>query len=181
MTASVAFQYSSALMKVTTTQQQIEESLNAFQNLVQLLNQSPELDHFLSSPIYSDDAKKQLLTKLLKTESEKNVLLFLFLLIDKKRMTFLKAILQKYTLLAKQKLGIEEVKLITAIPLEHHVEMQLKNKLEKFFQKKIEIIAQVSPEIIGGAIFIIGQRIVDYSIRNRLTKIKEDLLAIKLK
>lgn len=181
MTASIALQYSNSLMKLTTTHAQIEEFLNDFQHLSQLLDQHPKLTLFLASPIFSDAAKKELLMKLFEKKINNNLLHFLFLLIDKKRMPFLKEISQEYSLLAKEKLKIEEVQIITAVPLENKVQEQLKKQLERFLQKRIEMQAQVAPEIIGGAIFIIGQKIIDHSIKNRLTKIKEDLLAVKLK
>ena len=60
---SVTTPYADALLQVVNENSQTEEMVSEVKQLLELLNNSPELEKALSSPILETDAKKKLLLK----------------------------------------------------------------------------------------------------------------------
>lgn len=182
MTATtIASRYSRALLKLAFSHNKLEDYLKSLQHLIHALNDSPALFKFLCSPVYSIKAQQNVLERLFIDKIDSSLLHFLFILLDHKRFALLKEIVAHYHIAVKKELGIIEAQVTTAIPLEETLREKLQHKLENLYQKKVEIQSIVSPTIMGGTILVIGHQIADDSIKTRLAKIKEDLLAVKLK
>jgi F-type H+-transporting ATPase subunit delta len=56
----------------------------------------------------------------------------------------------------------------------------LKTKLEKKTGRKILLLPEVKPELLGGMVVILKDQIIDGSVRQRLNELKEQLLAVKV-
>lgn len=61
------------------------------------------------------------------------------------------------------------------MPEKYYVELQ--KVLEKVTNKKVVVVRKQDPEIIAGVITRVGDKVFDGSVRNRLTELKEQLLA----
>jgi F-type H+-transporting ATPase subunit delta len=80
--------------------------------------------------------------------------------------------------LVKEDQGILQARVITARALDPVFKNRLKEELEKSTNKKIEMILKIDPQIIGGIIVILGNKIIDRSIRHQLDELKEEMLAL---
>jgi F-type H+-transporting ATPase subunit delta len=49
-------------------------------------------------------------------------------------------------------------------------------ELEKALSKKVRIVRSVEPEILGGLVVRVGDRIADKSIRSMLNRLRDQLL-----
>jgi F-type H+-transporting ATPase subunit delta len=151
----------------------LEKRLSDFESLVRLFKTIPNFLHVFKSPQIDLEEKKELLKTALNGDFDPHYLDFLFYLIDKKKLNNLEQIAADYRSKVNQALGISEIKVMTAIPLSADSEAHLKEKLEKELKSKVKFNKEVDPKLIGGLILVMGNKMVDWSVAERLKKMKE--------
>lgn len=167
----VATHYAKVLFELDKEREDLEKRVKDFRTLLALLNENPKLKQVLESPIINVEDRKQALGQLFDTK----FLHFLYYLLEKGRFIYLDLIADEFRIMVDEHLGIWEVNLLTAVPIDSTNEIRLKERLEAAFQKKIQISKQVDPKIIAGAILMIDNQMLDWSVENRLKKLKENL------
>jgi F-type H+-transporting ATPase subunit delta len=147
----------------------IKEDLREF---VDLFQKNRDLRHYLIHPQISLDEKKSLLEKLI---AEKKGISFLLYVIEKKILKLLPLIFKSYQKLIQESRGQLAVTLITAIPIDASIINPLKKRLDQALQKQSLITTAVDKQILGGIILIFDHRMIDYSTRGRLNRLKKFL------
>lgn len=175
-TYAVASHYSQALFKIASSKEQLEKHLSELEKIIDLLKAYPQLQQILSNPSVENEKKKKVLQDLLLNKIDGQILNFLLLLIDKGRFDDLWDISKKYRQLVQKELGILNAHLITAVPIDVKLKEKVKSKLEQFYRKRIEFQDSVDPQIIGGMILMVDNQMIDHSIKNRLSRLKQNLL-----
>ena len=145
-----------------------------------LWEKNAELRTFLEAPQISGEEKDKLLQTTFKGKISELLLQFLLFLLSKGRLENIFGINTQYDRLLKEKEGLVEAQVITASPLDEGLYASLKSKMEKKTGKKVSLIFKLDPEIIGGIRVIVGNQIIDHSIRTELDKLREDLLSLKV-
>lgn len=176
----IAKRYATALFNAALEAKVVDEVNNdaaAFRNL---LSDNPSLRGFLLSPQVLTKDKKSILEKALKGRATDLFVRFLILLIDKKRFPSVEGIVDGYRYLCERHQGILEVKAITAIPLDEGLKQKTMRKLEQETGKKIRLAADVDPEIIGGMILVMEDKIIDGSVRYKIEKLMRELDEIRV-
>lgn len=100
------------------------------------------------------------------------------LIIDRRREFFLQDIYKAYLALLDKEENILEVEVLSAISLPEELRVKLEEKLKTLSGSKIRIKEQVDPEIIGGLIIKIGDRLIDGSIRKDLESLRNQIVQI---
>jgi F-type H+-transporting ATPase subunit delta len=100
---------------------------------------------------------------------------FFYLLIDKRRENLLPNIQREFKLLADQARNIVEARVTSAAPLSKSQEERLHKELVRITGKDVRIVQEVRPEIIGGVIVQIGDRVMDGSVAYKLSQIRLSL------
>lgn len=173
----LARRYAKALLEIGKEKNQVaqyQKELSAFAEAVARVS---ELKDCLTSPLYSAEEIKPIIGALTKklslSDTVKN---FLFLLVDKRRAHYLPDIVESFNDLANDFFGYARASVITAAPLVAMEYDNLKKTLEAVTKKKILLDAKVDPQIIGGVIAEVGDKVFDGSIRTQLQKIGETLI-----
>lgn len=173
---TIAIRYAKALFDLDRKKEDIEIQLLNFKSLMQLFDDHPDKLKYLQTPHIKLDDKKKLLQNSLSKEVSPLFFNFLIYLIEKRRLKEIRQIDKEFRLLVNEYLGIWDAKITTAVPLEPDIEEKLKQKLENFYHFKIKVSKEVDPSIIGGAILVVGNEMIDWSLSSRLKKMKEKLL-----
>ena len=71
--------------------------------------------------------------------------------------------------------GAELIEVTTAIPLDEKDKLELSQRLTDIVEKPIILKAMVDPDIIGGIIIKVGDKIIDGSMRTKLVELKKEL------
>lgn len=175
----IAATYSRALFYLTASDDVLEKRLSDLEEVLELLKQFPDLRHILVAPQIETKQKGELLKKILGGSIDPVVMNFLFCVLDKGRFNCLPQIVRQYHRMVKSKLGILEIRFITAMEINSGFTDVLKAKLEKMYNTKIQIKEEIDPRIIGGAILVINNQMMDFSLKTRLNRLKNSLLAKK--
>lgn len=174
---TIALRYAKALFDLDHSKENLEKRCNNFKFLQELFEKNPKLKKFLLAPQITLSEKENFLQLDLKNEFDQTFFHFLIFLIKQRRLNDLTQIGLEYRLIVDQFLNMWEAKITTAVPLEAQTEAVLKQKLENFYHIKVKINNEVDPKIIGGAILVVANEMIDWSVASRLKKLKEDLVA----
>lgn len=180
ISSEVGKKYASALFKLTKKDNLTDSVLGEFRSILEILSANPGFKDFLDAPQILDKNKKNLLKDLFKGKISEVLLSFLTLLVDRKRIAYLLDMFPEYERMAKEDKGIVMAEVTTAIPTDEALYHRLKEKLEGKTKKKIEMINKVDPEIIGGVVVILGDKIIDHSIRHQLAQLRERVSQIRV-
>jgi F-type H+-transporting ATPase subunit delta len=71
--------------------------------------------------------------------------------------------------------GIEQAEVTTAVPLDEKDRQQLAERLGAITGKKVIMTVHVDPDIIGGVVAKVGEKIIDGSTRSQLAAMKNEL------
>lgn len=71
----------------------------------------------------------------------------------------------------------ERAVVMTAVPLDSQQEERLRQQLSKLLDKEVILSTQVEPQILGGLVARVGDRMVDGSTRGRLLDLRKSLMA----
>ena len=135
-----------------------------------------ETKEFLQNPIINPSKKEEIFHKMLGGNVEDITLYLLDLIVKNGRETFIPAIARNFIHETKKFKGITETILTTAIAVDEKVTKQITGLISDVFRTKVELKENIDPEIVGGFILQIDDNYIDASIRNKLRKIKKELI-----
>lgn len=146
-------------------------------DLAGLLRTVPRMAQALKSPLISVEEKKAVLGKTLEQMPAADATMrnFCFLLADKGRLGALGEIADYYGMMLDEANGVLRGKVITAVRLSPQRQLEVKETLRKKLGKDIELAFSVDPEILGGMVLTVGDRVLDSSLRAQLGILRETL------
>ena len=102
---------------------------------------------------------------------------FLAVLISHERLGSLDEILQQYQAEMNRRLSIAEAEIVTARPLEEKEQQAMVSRVAELAGTQINATFREDASLLGGAIIRIGSTIYDGSVRGRLDRLQERLVA----
>lgn len=174
--AMIARRYAAALFALG--REQGEEALGRYNEDLQALNGQlqavPALASVLQSPVITTTEKKAVLGGVLKKmKVDQTVRNFCLLLADKERLACLGDIVRCYGTLLDEARGILRGRLTTAVELTEERQAALKAELEQKAGTPIELGFEVDPDILGGIVLTVGDKVLDASLRAQLAILRE--------
>jgi F-type H+-transporting ATPase subunit delta len=174
----VARRYALALFK--SAGGKLDAYFDEARDLLSLWQKEPAFSRLLLAPHLLTEEKKAFLERFLKGRVEPVWLGFFTLLIAKGRIGAFPKIAEAFILMAEEAKGIVRARAQSAKPLSSLETENLKSRLEKKTGKKVMVLPEVKPELLGGMVVILKDQIIDGSVRQRLTELRERLLAVKV-
>ncbi|AGA70827.1 ATP synthase F1 subcomplex delta subunit [Desulfitobacterium dichloroeliminans LMG P-21439] len=171
---AIAHRYAQALFEIAL-QGNLDAIEAELQELTQLFEQNAEVAHVLYHPHISLSVKKDLMRKIFAGELSVTVGNFLNLLIDRRRQNYLPDIAQEFTRLADGARNVVEAKVTSAVPLNDIQEQRLQKELARITGKNVRMVKEVRPELIGGVMIKIGDRVMDGTVAFKLQRIRQSL------
>jgi F-type H+-transporting ATPase subunit delta len=168
--------YAEALFGAARERDELEEVFSDLSEFIEALHDSEELRLFFYGGQVPERQKRRALDGL--TEGMKtSTTNFLKVLVDNGREEILEEVLARYEGLVKEHLGRIEVEVTTAVELSEEQRDRLKERLADVLEgREIILETNVNPDLIGGAVFRYGGRMMDGSIRGRLESLREGML-----
>ncbi len=171
---SVATRYAEALIELAEEKNKLEEIMQNYHKLMDLLNKQEKLFKILDHPVITREEKKEIFDQL-SHNMERSIRNFLHLLVDKKRENLLTQIYHEFNRLSLEQQKRTLCHVVTSHPLEKSEKEELKKALASISQRSIELEDVVDQDIIGGIVVRIGDTVYDYSIKKQLNKLEEQL------
>jgi F-type H+-transporting ATPase subunit delta len=176
---TVARRYAQALIEVAGNARTIEAVAKALDKFVATAGGGEgKLAEVLASPVFTVEERRAVLDQVLaKLDLHQLAANTLRLANDKRRMALVPAIARVFRALADEKAGRVRVLVQTAEPLTPPLEAEVKAAMEGLTGKTVVLHTEVRPELIGGLVARIGDRVYDSSLRTRLRNLQHQLLS----
>jgi F-type H+-transporting ATPase subunit delta len=168
--------YADALFEAARERDELEEVLEDLQEFTTALEESEELRLFFYGSQIPEREKRRAIDALTDgmTLSTRN---FLKVLSDNGREDMLEEALLRYEDLVKEHLSRVEVEVTTAVELTDEELDRIKERLGRSLAgREVVLQSNVDPNILGGAVFRYGGRMIDSSVRGRLAGLREEML-----
>lgn len=176
---TVAIGYTQALFEIAKAKGLFHETEKDLEKVAQLLRENHELKKILLRPAIPRERKIKLIDSLLSPHLNPLVTNFLRLIVDKRREEMLDFILEGYKPVADLVGGVVRATVQTVVPLSEERLEILRNTLERLSGKKVEVRTEIQPEILGGVVITIGNKVIDGSVRSRLENLRKRLMERK--
>lgn len=165
---AIARRYAAALFDAARENGQLDQVLSDWQLVMSFLQQDPRLGSLLQHQRLSTRRKQEIVRELWEHRVSRLFLGFMELIIDKRRERFLVAIYEVFAGQVRQLRNIAIAEVKTAFALDRQSELGLQHALAKLTGKQIELQVSLHPELIGGLVVKIGDRVMDGSAIKRL-------------
>ncbi|WGG50430.1 F0F1 ATP synthase subunit delta [Rugamonas sp. DEMB1] len=177
--ATVARPYAEALFRVA---QAGKESFNlaAWSELVSELAQigsHPEVQAFARNPKASESDVASAILALVKSPLNAEANNFLAMLIENGRISLLPEIGAQFHALKNSVEGAADADISSAFELSAAQVAELVATLEKKFSRKLKPAVTVDPTLIGGVRVVVGDEVLDTSVRAKLQQMRVALVA----
>ncbi len=129
---------------------------------------NPDVSVIIADPKFTSAQIEQLFGKIGGERVDAEGTNLVKLLIENDKLSLLPVIFEMYEALKAEDGGIEQATIISATELSKDQGKALLARLESRFNKKIEPQFAVDPELIGGVKIIVGDAVIDASVRGQL-------------
>jgi F-type H+-transporting ATPase subunit delta len=173
--SKISVRYARAIFQ-SALEKKILDKVNEDMIFISEVCKTPEMKEFLGSPIITPSKKEAILHKMFDNNVEKITLSLIDLIVKNGREGFIPAIAREFMHETKKFKGITESVLTTAVKVDEGVKKQITDLIAGVFKTKVELKEIIDPEIVGGFILQIDDSYIDGSVRNKLRKIKKELI-----
>lgn len=172
--------YAVALFNIALKEDIGEQVRGDIESFATVYRTNSNFRNFLESPQVLTEEKKELLLNVIGERASGLFVRFVILLLEKKRIEYIQEIAEAYTFMWEDSQGVIEVKVVTAIDLDHELELKTRQTIEAKTGKKVRVTKVTNPDIVGGMILFTKDRVVDGSIRHQLQLLRKELSQLKV-
>lgn len=137
----------------------------------------PDMSRVMSDPRVTGDQVYGVFVGALGGELDTHAQNFLRALIENDRLNAMPEIGAQFARLVDAQQGSAEAQITSAFPMSDADVSDLTVALEKKFAIRLKPVLTVDPQLIGGVRVVVGDRVLDTSVRSRLDAMKAALLS----
>lgn len=173
---TIARPYALAAFDCARESQQLA-AWEAFLQAAGMVTENTTVQRLLANPETSAAQLYELYSGVLATQLDDQRKNFLHILANNKRLNLLPQIHQSFNMYIAALENISKVRVVTAIELNETMKQKFTAALAKRIQRDVSLECKVDPSIIAGAIFYIGDSVIDDSVRGKLSRLQQTLTA----
>jgi F-type H+-transporting ATPase subunit delta len=165
--ATIARPYAEAAFKLAREKSALAAWSDALA-LLEVVVQDPRLRACISDPNVSAPALESLVLGVAGDRLDGAARNFVQVLIANGRFELLVQIRAQYEALRREHEGVLEARIVSALPLADEQVNDLVARLEARHQRKVRAQVDLDPQLIGGVMVIVGDKVIDGTVRGRL-------------
>jgi F-type H+-transporting ATPase subunit delta len=137
----------------------------------------PDMRQLADNPKITAKQVLEVITAVASNALDAKVANLLRTVVDNGRLAALPEIAAQFNALVKSRSGTSDATIESAYPIDAAQLPQVVATLEKRFGRKLNASVVVDPELIGGIRVVVGDEVLDTSVRARLEKMRQALVA----
>lgn len=165
--------HAQAVFQIALEEKRLDEWLTDVEKIAAVLGDS-EIAAVLSNPKVSPEKKKDLLDRGLKGISP-TAMNLARLLVARGRLHLVQSLAVEYKRLMNTYGGLELAEVTTAVPISAEEGEKVGKGLTAMSGKRVTLELNVDPEILGGFVARLGDKLIDASARTRLKELRKSI------
>jgi ATP synthase F1 delta subunit len=166
--------YSRALFQASVENGELDEIQQQLAAWSDALGENKNLQTFFFSPRFSPAEKKDAIRRIIVGGNE-YFLNFLELLAERHRLPAVFRIRRDFDALWREEHKLLPVEVTSAIELDDALVRSIGDRIEERTGRQIELTSRVDPDIIGGLVLRVGNKVLDASVHGRLERLRRQL------
>ena len=172
-TSGVAERYANALFELASEQKSVKAVEADLDSVAQLIDSSADLKRLIASPVFSSEDQSRAFSAVLDAAGITGLAGNLGKVMAANRRLFaLPGVIDAFKRLAARQRGEVSAEVTSAEPLSEAQVTSLKAALKASIGKDVTLSARVDPSLIGGLIVKVGSRMIDDSLRTKLSSLR---------
>ena len=172
---TVARNYAEVLFDIAGRSGQPERYADLIDAVAAAVDTIPQVQSVLMSPRIPKSEKARFLAAALK-DTPRDFVLWLQALVKRGRQGILREVASEYLALVDEKMSRVRASVTLARQPDEKLRRTIEENLGHQLNKQVIATYLVEPDILGGAIIRVGDRVLDGSVRRRMTKLRRQLL-----
>lgn len=164
----VANRYAKSLIELAIEKGVVEQVHHDMLIFSELCRTNRDFLLMLKNPIISHTKKRKILYQIFEGKVDASTLAIFDIITRKNRELYLPAIAEEFVAQYRTYKGIEKATVTTPFPLTETLRARFKTLVAEQTGKTVELAEKVDPELIGGFVLKIGDRLMDNSVRHKL-------------
>ena len=171
----VASRYAKSLLDLAEERGTLPQLRDDMELFGQTLRQNRELRLLLRNPIVKHDKKLAILRAIFGAKVSDLTMKFLTIITQKNREATLEYIGPEFMRQYNSLRGVQVAEVTTATPLTPELRAQVNALVRRQVDsQQVQLTETVNPELIGGFVLRVGDRLIDDSVRYRLQKLRTE-------
>ena len=170
----IARVYAKALFDVAKEKDTLDDIHEQLGQFADALEENREMQVFFFSPYFSSAEKRDGIAKAI-SGAEPELVNFLELLAEKHRMPVIHAIRRAFDELYAEERKRLAVTVTSAVELDRKVVKKVGEEIQRQTGREIELDAVVDPDVLGGLVLRVGNRVLDASVRSKLERLRKEI------
>jgi F-type H+-transporting ATPase subunit delta len=171
--SGLAGRYATALFDLADQQQALDQVAGDLITLRRMIEESPDLTRLIRSPVLSRDAQARVMATLTeKAGLGTTTRNFVGVVARHRRLFALSDIIRDFLRLLAARRGEVTAEVTAAQALSDGQLSAINEQLNRAIGSKVAVDVRVDPAIIGGLVVKVGSRMVDGSLRTKLTRLQ---------
>ncbi|HVA87354.1 MAG TPA: F0F1 ATP synthase subunit delta [Candidatus Saccharimonadales bacterium] len=175
-TGTAARRYAEAAFELAERDNALDRWRDDLRTAATLLGEK-SVARVVSSQMVAVAEREALVEQLLASRISKGALNLVKLLLRRGTLDSLGRISSEYQRLLNLRRGVVSAVVTSALPLDANEDAALRERVGRMTGSTVEIETRVDPALIGGLTVRIGDRLIDASVRGRLERLREQLVA----
>jgi ATP synthase F1 delta subunit len=166
--------YARSLFEAAQEQDKLDTVRDQLGEIADAIASDHSLQVFFFSPSLSSEEKKEGLEKAV-TGADDLIQNFLELLVENHRMPAIFKIRREYDALWDEENELLPVTITSAVELDDKTVKQIGDQIAEQTGRKVELSADVDPDVLGGLVVRVGNTVLDASVRRRLENLRREV------
>ncbi|MDR1796122.1 MAG: ATP synthase F1 subunit delta [Clostridiales Family XIII bacterium] len=174
---TVADTYAHALFGAAKEAGAVSAIAEELEGVSGVFKEYPELKRIFLVPTLNVPEKKDAAEQVFKGRISRELLNFLYVLIDHHRVSSWDQIARKYAELVDEAEGLAKGVLYSTVPIEGKRLEAFEADAGKAVGKRVRLENRLDKSLIGGVVLYIDGKLVDLSVKDRLERMKQQMLS----
>lgn len=176
-TSVIGKRYARALFALAEEANALDRVQRDLQDFATTWASNKELRGVFDNPAFGAEVRSKILRDLAsQTSMHDHVRDLLRMLSDRRRLRHIPEIVESFAILSEARSGKVHAEVTSAAALTPAYLQELAKTLSTAVGREVIIDHKTDPELIGGVVARVGDRVFDGSIRHRLSELREELL-----
>ena len=172
---AIAEVYARSLFEVAKEHDVLDRVHDELGEFAEALSDNRDLQVYLFSPYFSSEEKRDGVRKIV-SDADERFENFLELLAERHRMPVLFRIKREFDALWADEHKLLPVTVTSAVELDEGFAEDIARRIQEQTGRTVELSSTVDPDVLGGLMVRVGNMVLDASLRNRLERLRKQVI-----